>query len=142
MEQTRMKRWNLFGYLFSIIVTFALIGLIIYGKDHKGQLEVVMNVLTVILVVAFFAIIRRNVKQICKNKIKQAMLNTKLKKYLYYIPILLIVVLVVCGLVLRDNEKLSYINTFLLLISIFVAIVYVIVIRIKSKNNKLNKNTR
>lgn len=70
------------------------------------------------------------------------MLNTKLKKYLYYIPILLIVVLVVCGLVLRDNEKLSYINTFLLLISIFVAIVYVIVIRIKSKNNKLNKNKR
>ena len=65
-----MKRWNLFGYLFSIIVTLALIGLIIYGKDHKGQLEVVMNVLTVILVVAFFAIIRRNVKQICKNKIK------------------------------------------------------------------------
>ena len=70
MEQTRMKRWNLFGYLFSIIVTIALIGLIIYGKDHKGQLEVVMYVLTVILVVAFFAIIRRNVKQICKNKIK------------------------------------------------------------------------
>lgn len=70
MEQTRMKRWNLFGYLFSIIVTFALIGLTIYGKDHKGQLEVVMYVLTVILVVAFFAIIRRNVKQICKNKIK------------------------------------------------------------------------
>lgn len=65
-----MKRWNLFGYLFSIIVTFALIGLIIYGKDHKAQLEVVMYVLTVILVVAFFAIIRRNVKQICKNKIK------------------------------------------------------------------------
>ena len=65
-----MKRWNLFGYLFSIIVTFSLIGLIIYGKDHKAQLEVVMYVLTVILVVAFFAIIRRNVKQICKNKIK------------------------------------------------------------------------
>lgn len=70
MEQTRMKRWNLFGYLFSIIVTVALIGLILYSKDHKGQLEVVMYVLTVILVVAFFAIIRRNVKQICKNKIK------------------------------------------------------------------------
>ena len=70
MEQTRMKRWNLFGYLFSIIVTFALIGLIMYGKDHKVQLEEVMYVLTVILVVAFFAIIRRNVKQICKNKIK------------------------------------------------------------------------
>ena len=51
-------------------------------------------------------------------------------------------ILVGCGLVLRDNEKLSYINTFLLLISIFVAIVYVIVIRIKSKNNKLNKNKR
>ena len=70
MEQTRMKRWNLLGYLISIIVTIALIGLIIYGKDHKAQLEVVMYVLTVILVVAFFEIIRRNVKQICKNKIK------------------------------------------------------------------------
>lgn len=70
------------------------------------------------------------------------MLNTKLKKYLYYIPILLMAILVGCGLVLRDNEKLSFINTFLLLISIFVAIVYVIVIRIKSKNNKLNKNNR
>lgn len=70
------------------------------------------------------------------------MLNTMLKKYLYYITILLMVVLVVCGLVLRDNEKLSYINTFLLLISIFVAIVYVIVIRIKSKNNIINRNKR
>ena len=133
MEQTRMKRWNLFGYLFSIIVTFALIGLIMYGKDHKAQLEEVMYVLTVILVVAFFAIIRRNVKQICKKKIICYAQHKELKKYFYYIPILLMVVLVVCGLVLRDNEKLSYINTFLLLISIFVAIVYVIVIRIKSK---------
>lgn len=70
------------------------------------------------------------------------MLNTKLKKYLYYIPILLMAVLVGCGLVLGDNEKLSYINIFLLLISIFVAVVYVIVKRIKSKNNKLNKNKR
>lgn len=70
------------------------------------------------------------------------MLNTKLKKYLYYIPIILMAVLVGCGLVLRDNEKLSYINTFLLLISVFVAIVYVIVKRMKSKNNKLNKNKR
>ena len=70
MEQTRMKRWNLFGYLFSIILTFALIGLIMYGKDHKAQLEEVMYVLTVILVVAFFSFFLRNVKQICKNKIK------------------------------------------------------------------------
>lgn len=70
------------------------------------------------------------------------MLNTKLKKYLYYIPIILMAVLVGCGLVLRDNVKLSYINTFLLLISVFVAIVYVIVKRMKSKNNKLNKNKR
>ena len=58
---------------------------------------------------------------------------TTLKKNLYYIPILLMAVLVGFGLVLRDNENLSYINIFLLLISIFVAIVYVIVIRIKSK---------
>ena len=68
MEQTRMKRWNLFGYLFSIIVTFALIGLIMYGKDHKAQLEVVMYVLTIILIIAKIAIIWRNVKQMCKSK--------------------------------------------------------------------------
>ena len=69
MEQTRMKRWNLLGYLISIIVTIALIGLIIYGKDHKDILEVVMYILTSFLIVAIFAIIRRNVKRICKENL-------------------------------------------------------------------------
>ena len=69
MEQTRMKRWNLLGYLISIIVTIALIGLIIYGKYHKEQLEVLMYALTVILIVAVFAIIRRNIKTMCNNKL-------------------------------------------------------------------------
>ena len=64
-----MKRWNLFGYLFSIIVIFALIGLIIYGKEHKDILEVVMYILTSFLIVAIFAIIRRNVKRICKENL-------------------------------------------------------------------------
>ena len=63
MEQTRIRRWNLIGYIISIIVTIALIELIIYGKEHKDQLEVVMYALSVILIVAVFAIVRRNLKQ-------------------------------------------------------------------------------
>lgn len=71
MEQTRIRRWNLIGYIISIIVTIALIGLIIYGKEHKDQLEVVMYALTVILIVAVFAIIRRNLKQ-TRNKVSKS----------------------------------------------------------------------
>lgn len=65
-----------------------------------------------------------------------------LKKYLNFIPILLLIVLVACGLILRDNATLSYINTFLLLVSIFIAIVYVIIKRLRSKRNKSIKNKR
>ena len=57
--------------LISIIVTIALIELIIYGKEHKDQLEVVMYALTVILIVAVFAIIRRNLKQ-TRNKVSKS----------------------------------------------------------------------
>lgn len=71
MDRTRIRRWNLIGYLFSIVATFILIGLIIYGKGHKEQLEVVMSILAVILIVAFFAIIRRNVKRVCNNKLNK-----------------------------------------------------------------------
>lgn len=71
MEQTRIRRWNLIGYIISIIVTIALIELIIYGKEHKDQLEVVMYALTVILIVAVFAIIRRNLKQ-TRNKVSKS----------------------------------------------------------------------
>ena len=71
MVQTRIRRWNLIGYIISIIVTIALIELIIYGKEHKDQLEVVMYALTVILIVAVFAIIRRNLKQ-TRNKVSKS----------------------------------------------------------------------
>ena len=64
MDGQRIRRWNLVGYLFSIVVTFAMLGLIIYGQGHKEQLEVAMSILTVILIVATFAIIRRNIKRI------------------------------------------------------------------------------
>lgn len=64
-----MKRWNLLGYLISIIVTIALVGLIIFGKEHKDILEAVMYILTTFLIVAIFAIIRRNVKRICKENL-------------------------------------------------------------------------
>ena len=69
MEQTRIRRWNLIGYLISIIVTIALIGLKIFGKEHKEQLEVVMYALTVILIVVVFVIIRHNIKTMCNNKL-------------------------------------------------------------------------
>ena len=71
MEQTRIRRWNLIGYIISIIVTIALIELIIYGKEHKDQLEVVMYALTVILIVAVFALLRRNLKQ-TRNKVSKS----------------------------------------------------------------------
>ena len=64
MDGQRIRRWNLVGYLFSIVAIFAMLGLIIYGQGHKEQLEVVMSILTVILIVATFAIIRRNIKRI------------------------------------------------------------------------------
>lgn len=71
MDGQRIRRWNLVGYLFSIVVTFAMLGLIIYGQGHKEQLEVAISILTVILIVATFAIIRRNIKRIWKSKIKK-----------------------------------------------------------------------
>ena len=71
MDGQRIRRWNLVGYLFSIVVTFVMLGLIIYGQGHKEQLEVAMSILTVILIVATFAIIRRNIKRIWKSKIKK-----------------------------------------------------------------------
>lgn len=69
MEQTKIRKWNLIGYIISIMVTMSLIGLIIYGNEHKVQLKVVMYALTVILIVAVFAIIRRNIKTMCNNKL-------------------------------------------------------------------------
>ena len=71
MDGQRIRRWNLVGYLFSIVAIFAMLGLIIYGQGYKEQLEVVMSILTVILIVATFAIIRRNIKRIWKSKIKK-----------------------------------------------------------------------
>lgn len=50
----KRKRWNLLGFIASVISTFALIGLILYGQGHKEQLNVVLSILTVILVIAFF----------------------------------------------------------------------------------------
>jgi branched-subunit amino acid transport protein len=67
----RRKRWNLLGFAISILMTIALVAFILYGKDHKGQLEVVFNILIAFLIVAAFAIITRNVKRICKNKLNK-----------------------------------------------------------------------
>lgn len=63
----KRKRWNLLGFFATVIVTFVLLGLIIYGRAHKDHLEVVLSILTVFLVIAVFAVIRRNVKEICKT---------------------------------------------------------------------------
>jgi branched-subunit amino acid transport protein len=67
----RRKRWNLLGFAISILMTIALVAFILYGNDHKGQLEVVFNILIAFLIVAAFAIITRNVKRICKNKLNK-----------------------------------------------------------------------
>ena len=67
----RRRRWNLLGFAISILMTIALVAFILYGKDHKGQLEVVFNILIAFLIVAAFAIITRNVKRICKNKLNK-----------------------------------------------------------------------
>ena len=67
----RRKRWNLLGFVASVIVTFGMLDLIIYGQEHKGQLEDVLSILVVILVVALFAIISYNVKRIVKNKLNK-----------------------------------------------------------------------
>lgn len=67
----RRKRWNLLGFVASVIITFVMFGLIIYGQEHKGQLEDVLSILVVILVVALFAIISYNVKRIIKNKLNK-----------------------------------------------------------------------
>ena len=67
----RRKRWNLLGFVASIITTFVMIELIIYGQEHRGQLEVVLSVLVVILIVALFAIISCTVKRNIKNKLNK-----------------------------------------------------------------------
>jgi high-affinity Fe2+/Pb2+ permease len=67
----RRKRWNLLGFVASIITTLVMIGLIIYGQEHRGQLEVVLSVLVVILIVALFAIISCTVKRNIKNKLNK-----------------------------------------------------------------------
>lgn len=41
----RRKRWNLLGFVASVIITFGMMGLIIYGQEHKGQLEDVLYIL-------------------------------------------------------------------------------------------------
>lgn len=57
----RRKRWNLLGFIASVFITFAIIGLIIFSQGHKEQLEVVLSILTVVLVIALFAVIRAQV---------------------------------------------------------------------------------
>jgi quinol-cytochrome oxidoreductase complex cytochrome b subunit len=73
MESTTIKRrrWNLIGFIASIISTFALLGLIIYGQEHKGRLEIVLSILIVILIVAFFAVIMKKIKCIINNKLNK-----------------------------------------------------------------------
>lgn len=64
----KRKRWNLLGFFAAIVVTLAMLCLIKYGHEHRDVLESILSILTVVLVVAIFAIIRRNVKQMCRNK--------------------------------------------------------------------------
>ena len=64
-------RWNLLGFAFSILLVLVILGLILNGKGHKVQLEVVLHILAVVSIVAAFAIITRNVKRMCNCKLKK-----------------------------------------------------------------------
>lgn len=70
------RRWNIIGFIATPIAILLMLGLIICGHEYKEQMESVLKILIVVLIVAIFAIISRNVKILCKKNINS---NTKEK---------------------------------------------------------------
>lgn len=73
----KRRRWNIIGFVATPIAILLMLGLIICGHGYKEQMESVLKILIVVLIVAIFAIISRNVKILCKKKIINS--NTKEK---------------------------------------------------------------
>lgn len=62
--------------------------------------------------------------------------NKPHKRYLYIIPVVLLIVIVALGLISKSANKLHDINLFILSISVLIAILYVVVIRMKIRKRK------
>lgn len=62
--------------------------------------------------------------------------NKLYKRYLYIIPVVLLIVIVALGLISKSADKLHDINLFILSISVLIAILYVVVIRMKIRKRK------
>ena len=65
--------------------------------------------------------------------------NKLYKRYLYIITVVLLIVIVALGLISKSADKLHDINLFILSISVLIAILYVVVIRMKIRKRKYFK---
>lgn len=70
MVEIKRKRWNLWGVLATLVVILGMVCLIRYGQEYKELMKIVLSVLSVILTVAFFAIIRNKVKTFCEDRLE------------------------------------------------------------------------
>lgn len=62
--------------------------------------------------------------------------NKPYKRYLYIIPVVLLILVVTLGLISKSADKLYDINLFILSISVLIAILYVVVIGMKIRKRK------
>ena len=68
--------------------------------------------------------------------------NKSYKWYLYIIPVVLLVVIVTLGLISESADRLHVINLFILSISVLIAILYVVVIRMKIRKSNYSANIK
>ena len=66
----KRKRWNLFGFVLTILFTLIILGVIYIAPACKNELQIVARALLVISIVVAFAIIRKNIKRNCNKHIK------------------------------------------------------------------------
>ena len=62
--------------------------------------------------------------------------NKPYKRYLYIIPVMLLIVIVAFGLISKSADRLHDINLFILSISVLIALLYVVVIRMHIRKRK------
>lgn len=63
--------------------------------------------------------------------------NKPYKRYLYIIPVMLLIVIVAFGLISKSADRLHDINLFILSISVLIALLYVVVIRMHIRKRKI-----
>ena len=62
--------------------------------------------------------------------------NKPYKRYLYIIPVVLLILVVALGLISKSADKLHDINLFILSISVLIALLYVVVIRMRIRKRE------